>query len=151
MTLFWKTKPFKALSTQALFDILKLRQSIFVVEQECPYPDIDDTDLVAMHLYGCNEAGELIAYARLIKPGVSYPQASIGRVAISPSARGLRLGETLMQAALQEMDRLYPGQAIKLGAQEHLEKFYSDLGFRRISAMYMEDGIAHIHMLRDPT
>ena len=148
MKLIWHTKTLDELSTLALFNILKLRQSVFVVEQQCAYPDIDDTDSVAQHLCGYNESGELLAYARLIKPGVSYPEASIGRVVIAANARGVRLGEALMQQALSEMDRLYSNQVIKIGAQEHLEKFYTRLGFERSSAMYMEDGIAHIHMLR---
>jgi len=148
MKLSWTTKTLDELTIRELFDALKLRQSVFVVEQECPYPDIDDTDKVAMHLCGHNAEGELLAYARLIKPGVSYAQASIGRVLVSPAARGMRLGEALMLEALKEMSRLYPGQAIKLGAQERLEKFYTDLGFKRVSEMYIEDGIPHIHMTR---
>lgn len=146
MTLSWNTKPFANLTAQELFEILKLRQSVFVVEQACAYPDIDDTDLISDHLCGYNEAGVLVAYARLIKPGVSYTQSSIGRVVVSPSARGHRLGATLMRQALQEMSHLYPNQPIKIGAQEHLEKFYNDLGFSRASEMYLEDGIPHIHM-----
>ncbi len=149
MKLVWNTKTFEQLNTSELFEILKLRQSVFVVEQECPYPDIDDTDPQAMHFCGWNN-GDLLAYARLIKPGVSYEQASIGRVVIAPNARGLRLGETLMQQALGETNRLYPGETIKIGAQERLEKFYNDLGFERSSAMYLEDGIPHIHMIREP-
>ena len=148
MKLIWTTKKLDELSTHTLFNILKLRQSVFIVEQECAYPDIDETDTTAQHLCGYNEEGELLAYARLIEPGVSYSQASIGRVVVATSARGLRLGEVLMQQALAEMNRLYPNQAIKIGAQEHLEKFYTSLGFKRSSAMYIEDGIPHIHMIR---
>lgn len=147
MKLYWKIKAFTELSTQELFEILKLRQEIFVVEQECAYPDIDDTDLVSMHLSGHNENNELVAYARLIEPGVSYDQASIGRIVVSPAARGQRLGESLMHTALNEMEVLFPQKAIKIGAQQHLEKFYNDLGFKTISEMYLEDGIPHIHML----
>ena len=102
-----------------------------------------------MHLCGYDNKGCLVAYARLVKPGVSYPQATLGRVVVSPAARGLRLGETLMLKALEEMQRLHPGQTIKIGAQDHLEKFYNDLGFIRVSEMYLEDGIPHIHMTRD--
>ena len=147
MKLHWKTNTFAELSTQQLFEILRLRQEIFVVEQECAYPDIDDTDLVSTHLSGHNENNELIAYARLIQPGVSYDQASIGRIVVSPKARGQRLGETLMYKALDEMETLFPGKPIKIGAQQHLEKFYNDLGFKTISEMFLEDGIPHIHML----
>lgn len=147
MELTWQTKTFKELSTREIFEVLKLRQAVFVVEQECAYPDIDDTDIESMHLCGYNNSLQLIAYARLIKPGVSYDQASIGRVVVSPTARGLRLGESLMHKALTEMERLFPRQAIKLGAQERLEKFYNDLGFKTVSDMYLEDDIPHIHML----
>jgi ElaA protein len=148
MKLSWKTHSFESLETRQLFYLLALRQEVFVVEQECAYPDIDELDLLAMHLCGHNHNGELVAYARLIKPGLSYPQASIGRVVVSPRARGLKLGLSLMQVALLEMAKLYPHQAIKIGAQQHLEKFYNDLGFETISAMYLEDGIPHIHMMR---
>jgi len=148
MKISWQTHSFENLKTAELFELLMLRQAVFVVEQQCPYPDIDELDLVAMHLCGHNDGGELIAYARLLKPGLSYQQASIGRVVVSPSARGLKLGQTLMQAALLEMEKLYPEQAIKIGAQQHLEKFYNELGFETISAMYLEDDIPHIHMLR---
>lgn len=146
MNISWNTKTFNELTTLELFNALKLRQSVFVVEQECPYPDIDEVDQIAMHLFGLNDSREIIAYARLIKPGVSYQQASIGRVVISNELRGQRLGEKLMRYALQEMNRLYPRQAIKIGAQERLEKFYCDLGFTTTSEMYLEDDIPHIHM-----
>ena len=147
--LSWVTKSFNELNTTELFEILKLRQAVFVVEQECPYPDVDDTDLVSMHLSGYNDDKELLAYARLIKQNVSYREASIGRVVVSPDARGNKLGEQLMLQALAEMERLFPDQPIKIGAQQQLETFYNKLGFKTISDMYMEDGIAHIHMLRD--
>ncbi len=146
MNISWNIKTLDELTSQKLFEVLKLRQSVFVVEQECPYPDIDDVDQVAMHLCGYTDSDQLIAYARLIKPGVSYKQSSLGRVVVSPAARGQRLGKILMQQALQEMNRLYPEQTIKIGAQERLEKFYTGLGFKKTSEMYMEDGIPHIHM-----
>ena len=151
MRLRWTNKAFDELSTRELFELMKLRQSVFIVEQECAYPDVDDTDLVSMHLAGYDKDQELVAYARLIKPKVSYPEASIGRVVVSDKARGKKLGEQLMEQALVEMQRLFPNQAIKIGAQQHLESFYNRLGFKTISDMYMEDGIAHIHMLRDIT
>ncbi|MFQ3245133.1 MAG: ElaA protein [Arenicella sp.] len=148
MKISWQTHSFENLKTAELFELLMLRQTVFIVEQQCPYPDIDELDFVAMHFCGRNDHGQLIAYARLLKPGLSYQQASIGRVVVSPSARGLKLGRRLMQAALLEMEKLYPEQAIKIGAQQHLEPFYNQLGFETISAMYLEDDIPHIHMLR---
>ena len=148
--LSWQLKKFKNLSNRELFDILKLRQSVFVVEQECPYPDIDDVDLVALHLIGLleeNDQTEIAAYARLVKPGVSYQYASIGRVIIAPSSRGKDFGRELMKKAISETKANYPGESIKIGAQERLEHFYHSLGFETHSEMYVEDGIPHIEML----
>lgn len=147
MSIAWQTKSFDQLSTNELFEILKLRQAIFVVEQECAYPDIDDTDKVALHFFGYADE-HLAAYARLIKPGVTYDYASIGRVAIAPEFRGTGLGRTLMQASIAKMSELYPGEKLKIGAQQHLEAFYNSLGFVTVSETYLEDGIPHIDMLR---
>lgn len=146
----WQTKRFEQLTGGELFTILKLRQAIFVVEQECAYPDIDDTDKVALHFSGYIDE-QLTAYARLIKPGVTYEHASIGRIVVAPQFRGSGLGRTLMQAAIKKIEQVYPGQNQKIGAQQHLEAFYNSLGFKTISDMYMEDGIPHIDMLRECT
>lgn len=147
MKLSWSSKAFGDLNTEELFELLKLRQSVFVVEQECAYPDIDHIDRIAMHLCGWHDT-ELVAYARLVKPKATYSQASIGRVVVAPNARGQRLGRILMEEALRQTDRIFPNQPVKIGAQERLEKFYTGLGFIRTSEMYMEDGIPHIHMVR---
>lgn len=147
MNIEWQTKTFEALSTRELFDCLELRQAVFVVEQECPYPDIDAKDLKAWHLIGRINK-KAVAYARLLGPGVSYPETSIGRVVVSIDARGLRLGRILMEHALTEMQTLFPDQAIQIGAQERLRDFYVSLGFKQISEMYLEDDIPHIDMLR---
>lgn len=148
MKIKWQTKNFEQLSTRELFDCLELRQSVFVVEQECPYPDIDAKDLKGWHLMGRAD-GEIIAYARLLNAGVSYPQASIGRVVVSQDARGLKLGRILMDQAIIETERLFPNLGIQIGAQERLHDFYVSLGFRQVSKMYLEDGIPHIDMIRD--
>lgn len=148
--LSWQLKTFDDFSTKELFDVLRLRQSVFVVEQECPYPDMDDVDLVALHLIGLLENDgntEPVAYARIIKPGVSYEYASIGRVIVAPPLRGKDFGRILMQKAISETQINYPGGAIKIGAQERLEKFYRSLGFETISDIYIEDDIPHIEML----
>lgn len=147
MNIEWQTKTFEELKTRELFDCLELRQAVFVVEQECPYPDIDAKDLNAWHLIGRIDQ-TVVAYARLLGPGVSYPEASIGRVAVGIEARGLKLGRVLMKQAITEMQKLFPDQAIQIGAQEYLSDFYISLGFKKTSEMYLEDDIPHIHMIR---
>jgi len=144
----WQTKRFEELTNHELFDILKLRQAIFVVEQECAYPDIDDTDIVALHFSGFIDE-QLAAYARLIKPGVTYEYASLGRIVVAQQYRGSGLGRILMLAAIEKLEEYYPGERQKIGAQQHLESFYNSLGFNTVSDMNLEDGIPHIDMLRD--
>lgn len=143
----WSSKQFKDLKAQELWAILRLRQEVFVLEQECLYPDIDDTDLHAQHL-GFWVDGKLHAYARLLAPGISYEQSSIGRVVVAKSARSSKLGKELMLRAIGETESQYPSHAIKIGAQKYLENFYNELGFATISDIYIEDGIPHIHMLK---
>lgn len=150
MTIKWQTKSFEQLSTAELFNFLELRQNVFVVEQECPYPDIDAKDLNAWHLIGQLD-NKVIAYARLLAPGVSYPEASIGRIVISQSARGLKLGRILVEQALHGIQRLFPNQSIQIGAQERLHDFYVSYGFKQVSEMYLEDGIPHIDMILKKT
>jgi len=144
----WQTRAFEQLTTHELFSILKLRQAIFVVEQECAYPDIDDIDKQALHFSGYIDE-QLAAYVRLIKPGISYDYASIGRVVVAPQYRGSGLGRTLMLAAIKKLEQEYPGEKQKIGAQQHLEPFYKSLGFTTVSEVYLEDGIPHIEMLRE--
>lgn len=152
MDIKWQTKTLAEFSSLQLFEILKLRQAIFVVEQECAYPDIDSTDSVALHFCGylMNDGEQqLAAYARLIQPGITYEHASIGRVAVAMEYRGSGLGRLLMQRAVEETQLQYPGEKIKIGAQARLENFYHELGFATISKPYLEDGISHIDMLKD--
>ena len=149
MKLDWQTASYPQLSQDQLFEIFKLRQAIFIIEQNCPYPDIDQTDKQALHLCAW-EAESLRAYARIIGPGISYSQASIGRVATSIDCRGSGLGRVLMLKAIDVATKEFPEQAIKIGAQQRLEAFYNSLGFATVSAPYDEDGIMHIHMLKQP-
>lgn len=142
----WELKNFEQLSTQELFDYLKLRQSVFVVEQTCPYPDIDDADKSAHHLLAWQGA-ELTACARLIPAGVTYEYPSIGRIATGQNFRGTGLGRELVKRSIEAMQEMYPAENIKIGAQERLEKFYHSFGFKTVSPMYLEDDIAHIDML----
>ncbi|WGW01831.1 GNAT family N-acetyltransferase [Vibrio sp. YMD68] len=143
----WQTLPFDQLSTFQLYELLKLRVNVFVVEQNCPYPELDDKDHFddVHHLLGYYE-GKLVACARLLPQKTSYADVSIGRVATLDSARGLGLGHQLITRALLECQSLWPDQSITIGAQQHLSNFYGSHGFTSISDMYLEDGIPHIDM-----
>ena len=143
----WHSIPFSELSTQQLYQLLKLRVDVFVVEQNCPYPELDGKDTLAgvEHLLGYADA-ELVACARLLPPGTSYDNTSIGRVATKQSARGDGLGHQLIKEALTRCEALWPNKTIDIGAQQHLENFYASHGFETISKMYLEDDIPHVDM-----
>ncbi len=124
---------------------------MFVVEQNCAYPDADGRDPQAWHLLGWLESEKgrrLVAYARVFEPGVRYAEGSIGRVATAQEVRGFGFGKALMAEALRRLDTLAPRQPVKLAAQRYLEGFYSGFGFRTVSAPYEEDGITHVDMIR---
>lgn len=144
----WILKPWCELTTDELYDLLALRVEVFVVEQTCPFQDLDGLDRRdgVLHLLGWQD-GALVAYARLMAPGVAKAQqVVIGRVVTSPEARGDGLGHRLMQQALQECARLWPGVSIYLGAQAHLQGFYGRHGFTAVGEPYLEDDIPHIGM-----
>ena len=144
----WLCLSFSELSTTQLYQLLKLRVDVFVVEQNCPYPDLDDKDHHAdvYHLLGYQEE-QLIACARLLAPKISYPQVSMGRVVIAESHRQQGLGTQLLKTALLQCEQHWPQQNIQIGAQSHLLKFYESMGFKRTSQDYLEDGIPHVDML----
>lgn len=144
----WILKPFSLLSLSELYALLKARQQVFVVEQRCAYLDIDDGDPPSHHLMGFDGQHSLIAYCRLVPPGIKFSEPSIGRVLTVPAARGKGYGKALMHEALCALSQLYPQQPIRIGAQLYLERFYNSFGFVRVSAPYDEDGILHIEMLR---
>lgn len=149
-TLNWQVKTFNQLTTNELYDFLKLRIDIFVVEQTCFYPDLDDHDRHpdTRHFF-CYQNKKMTGYLRILPKGITYPEyISIGRVVISPSARGTGLGHKLMQAALTECQQCFAQETVKISAQEHLEKFYNQHGFERVTDMYLEDGIPHIGMVK---
>jgi ElaA protein len=140
-------KPFKELTTLELYKILQLRSEVFVVEQNCIYQDIDDKDTMGYHLT-CFENEELLAYARVLDPGVSYADySSIGRVCTKQTHRQLGLGKELMQQAILHCQELYPDTKIKISAQSYLLKFYTELGFEAIGDEYLEDDIPHRAMI----
>lgn len=143
----WQRVTFEQLTTTQLYQVLKLRVDVFVVEQHCPYPDLDGKDCMAdvHHLLGY-EDDELVAYARLLPKNMSYSSISIGRVTTAKTHRGGGLGHELIQQALAECQDLWPSEDIEIGAQAHLESYYSQHGFQRTSDPYLEDGISHIDM-----
>jgi len=145
----WTWKLFSQLSVAELYSLLTLRAEVFVVEQNCPYLDPDGRDLRASHLLGC-KGDVLLAYLRLVAPGDRYPEPSIGRVVIAREARRLGLGQAMMKMAVEQCQRLYPGLAVSLSAQTYLHDFYAAFGFCAQGRSYMEDGLPHIHMLRQP-
>lgn len=146
MNLEWNLKQFNELTNSELHEIFKLRVDVFIVEQNCVYPEIDGKDEKAHHLFASSD-GSIIAYARILAPGISYQEASIGRVIVAPSARKNGIGHLLINEAVKTSLKLYSSD-IKIGAQAHLEEYYMNAGFVRVSDEYDEDGIMHIDMLR---
>ena len=140
--------PFNQLTVNDLYDIMALRQKVFIIEQNCPYLDADGKDLSAMHLMGRDNDGELVAYTRLLPMGISYPDyASIGRVVSSDKVRGQGVGKVLMQKSIDMMDKLFSHTPVKIGAQTYLLGFYTALGFVSTGEEYLEDGIPHTVMI----
>lgn len=147
--LAWRLWHWNEWSNDLLYAAMRLRSAIFVVEQHCVFPDMDGLDPACSHLCGTDDSGELLAYARLLAPGVKYPEASIGRVVTAEAARGRQLGRALMVEALRLTRERHPGSWIRIGAQQRLDRFYASLGFVQTGEPYLEDGIWHIDMLRE--
>ncbi|MDP9202847.1 MAG: GNAT family N-acetyltransferase [Gemmatimonadota bacterium] len=148
---FWQWSRFSELRPEDLYAVVRLREEVFIVEQQCAYHDADGRDPQAWHLLGWSDGQSgrsLVAYARIFEPGVRYTEGSIGRVVTAPQIRGTGTGRALMAEALRRLEGLAPGQPIKIAAQRRLERFYLELGFRTVSAPYEEDGIIHVDMLR---
>ena len=137
----------RSLTPDVLYALLRLRSAIFVVEQDCVFPDMDGRDPQCEHLCGWRD-GELVAYLRLVPPGVRTPEVSLGRVVVAQAARGRGLGREVMREGLRGCERRYPGAPVKVSAQQHLETFYASLGFVRVGEPYDEDGILHVDMVR---
>ena len=142
----WEIKAFDQLSLQELYTILTMRTNVFVVEQACPYPELDGKDPNCLHLLGTIN-GELVAYLRILPAGLRYDEVSIGRVVVKPSHRGKGLGRLMMEQAIYCITNEWKESQIKIGAQAYLEKFYQSLGFEPVSEVYLEDDIPHLDML----
>jgi len=145
MIIKWKIKPFETLSLNELYQVLRLRSEIFVVEQNCVYQDIDNKDQKALHLMGEFE-GKIVAYARLFKSGDYFDQASIGRVIIDTNYRDKKWGHELMREAIAGIEQYFGESKITISAQLYLQKFYESHDFVQTSEMYLEDDIPHIEM-----
>jgi ElaA protein len=145
----WRFKSFDQLVVSELHKTYQLRQEVFVVEQKCPYQDADDKDVNSYHLMGYLK-GDLVAYLRIVPPGVSYNEVSIGRVVVSKSYRRNRLGVQLMRQGLVCVEHLYGKVPIRISAQEYLKSFYESLQYEYTGKSYLEDNIPHIEMLYKP-
>ena len=149
--LTWQFSRFDDLSLHDWYAASTLRLDVFVLEQNCPFQDNDGTDQHSWHLLGWEQQGgkrELVAYCRMVDPGVKYAEPSIGRVVTARTVRLKGYGKILLAEALARHAALFPGQANRIGAQQRLEKFYREFGFETVSAMYIEDDIPHVEMLK---
>lgn len=145
MNIEFKIKPFNELSTPELYEVLKLRIEVFVVEQNCIYQDIDGKDSKAIHVLGYYN-GDLAAYCRIFDAGYYFDEASIGRVIVSPKYRDKKFGHDLMKVAIEAVEANFNKKEITISAQMYLQKFYESHGFVKTSEMYLEDDIPHIQM-----
>ena len=144
----WQIHAFDSLSVRQLYQVLQLRQDVFIFEQQCVYADIDDLDQCAQHVLGiASDTPALVAYCRILPPGVRFEEVAIGRVVTRHSMRRYGYGEQLMRHAMRHCERRFPGVSLRISAQQHLTAFYESLGFVVDSAPYDEDGIPHIEML----
>jgi len=143
----WRVERFDELSLDRLYAILAARVAVFVVEQDCPYQDLDGLDDSGLHVSAWSGRA-VLAYARVLPPGRRFSEPSIGRVLTMQQVRRTGLGRELMRRSIDVADRLFPQQGLRISAQHYLERFYSELGFETVSDPYPEDGIPHIEMLR---
>lgn len=143
----WKIKTFSELTTVELYEIIKARVNVFVVEQDCPYPDLDDYDQKAIHLWAEKE-GEVLAYCRIFDRGIKYPETSIGRVVTTENGRGTGLGKQLISYAIDVIENRLRTSEVRISAQDYLLRFYSGFGFEDTGKKYLEDNIPHTEMFR---
>lgn len=141
-------KAFNELNLNSLYEVLQLRAEVFVVEQNCPYQDVDGKDQKAMHILGYHKE-QLVAYTRVFEPGYYFDNASIGRVVVKENVRQYGFGKDIMKASIAFIEDTLDLSTIELSAQTYLKKFYNDLGFQEIGEGYLEDDIPHIRMLKN--
>lgn len=139
-------KAFNELNINELYEILSLRSEIFVVEQNCAYQDLDYKDQKSMHLFATQQ-GKIVSYVRILEKEVSYEEMSIGRVVVHKDYRRKEIASLTMKKAIEIIEEKFGQNKIRISAQAHLENFYGALGFKKVSEVYLEDGIPHIEML----
>lgn len=144
----WQIKAFKDLTVDEFYEIIYLRTAIFVVEQNCPYQEVDEKDKQSYHLFGTINNGEIIAVTRILPQGISYDEISIGRVALKKEYRGKGIADNLMVKTLQFIETQFGKQAIRISAQKHLINYYGKYGFKQVGEDYLEDNIPHIEMIK---
>lgn len=142
----WFLKEFDELSLDELYEILKLRAEVFVVEQDCVYNDLDDKDQMALHLF-LKDGGEIIAVSRILPENVAFEDMAIGRVIVKKEYRGHGIAKKIMQKAIDYIIKDLKKDKIRLSGQAYLVRFYEDLGFKKVSDVYLEDGIDHFEFL----
>lgn len=142
----WKLKKFDELTTEELYEILKLRVEIFVVEQDCAYQDLDDKDQCAYHLF-LEDGDEIIAVLRILPENVAFDDMAIGRIVVRKSHRGQGIARAMMKMAMDFIVKDLGKRRIRLSGQAYLVDFYNGLGFKRVSDEYLEDGIPHFEFL----
>lgn len=145
----WTTKAFKDLTADEYFELLHLRVAVFVVEQDCPYQEVDEKDRQSFHLVGKTESGEVIAVTRILPQKVSYNEVSVGRVALKKEYRGKGIADTLMVESFQFIEKEFGKQPIRISAQEYLLNYYNKHGFKQVGEGYLEDDIPHVEMLKN--
>ncbi len=150
MNIKYYIKKYNQLTTNEFHDIIALRINVFVVEQNCPYAELDGKDKKAIHIFGVDKYDKIVAVARILPKGISYKELSIGRVATHLSVRHQKIGIELMQQCMAFIKCNYPTEGVRISAQSHLEKFYTKFGFESTGKTYLEDNIPHTEMLYQP-
>ena len=145
--MIWKIKSFEEITTSELYEIIKARVDVFVVEQDCPYHDLDGYDQQAIHIWA-EEDKSVLAYCRIFNKGIKYPETSIGRVLTTEKARGKSLGKQLIQYAVETIENRFHTSEVRISAQDYLLRFYSGFGFEDTGKKYLEDNIPHTEMFR---
>lgn len=142
----WAIKHYRELTTEELYRILRLRSEVFVVEQACVFLDMDNKDQYCHHVMGWR-GDRLLGYSRIVPPGISYAESSIGRIVSSPASRRMGIGRELLEESIRGLYGLHGKRDIRIGAQYYLKEFYEAFGFVQSGEIYPEDGINHIEML----
>lgn len=143
----WTIQKMASMDATTLYEIMTLRFNVFIIEQACFYQEFDHKDIDAIHVFGKDDTGKIVAYLRILSAGVSFDEVSIGRVVVDSECRKSGIGRELMQVGLKSVRKLYGDVPIRLSAQAHLQAFYASFDFMPQSAIYLEDDIPHLDRL----